>query len=117
MMNPDPLDRKLEAYARQSLPAVPPDLDAGVWGAIEQRRNATLAARLGWTELVARPLWAAAALVFAIAIGAAPAIAFMKARSDKALVRHSLHLEAFSSHTPGHVASVLVPPRSAGNHH
>ena len=116
-MNPDPLDRKLEAYAKEPMPAVPLEIEAGVWRAIEDRRGATLAARLGWSELLKRPLWAAAGLAFAVAIGAVPAAAFMRAQNAKALARHSLHLEVFSSHTSGQAASVLTPPKTPESSH
>ena len=74
-MNPDPLERRLEAYAKQPLPAAPANVADDVWREIERRRHESLLARLGWHELLKRPSWALAGLSFALAVGAIPAVA------------------------------------------
>lgn len=109
-MSPDPLERKLADYARQSLPAAPDDIAAGVWREIDRRRGQTFTPRIGWRELLARPGWGIAGLIFAVAAGAAPALAFAKAQQARRLAQQSLHLDVFSLQTAGEVTSVLAAP-------
>jgi hypothetical protein len=111
-MIPDPLDRKLDAYSRQPLPASPHDVDAEVWREIERRREQPLAARLGWHELLRQPWWAVAGLTFAIAIGTVSALAFNRVQQTKRLARDSLHLDVFLPRARGLPASVLAKPDS-----
>lgn len=114
-MNPDPLDRRLAEYAKQPLPAAPGDVAANVWRAIERRHHQALAARIGWHELLARPGWAIAGLVFAVAVGAAPAFAFVKVQQAKRLAEQSLHFDVFSMRTGAQVMNVLAGPERATN--
>lgn len=72
-MNPDPPDRKIEAFARQRMPDAPSNLTAGVWSEIERRRASS---GFGWGELLARPYLTLAGLGFAIAMGVVPAFAW-----------------------------------------
>lgn len=112
-MSPDPFDRKLDAYAKRLLPATPRDIAAGVWQEIERRRHETLAARLGWHELLKRPAWALAGLGFAVALGAVPAATWSRLQEARRLARDSLHFEVFSPHARGQIASVLTQPDSS----
>ena len=95
-MNPDPLERRLDAYARHALPAAPANLHADVWREIERRRTESFLARLGWAELLRRPAWAAAGIAFAVAMGMIPAVAFTRAQEEKRLARASLHFGIFA---------------------
>lgn len=114
-MNPDPLERRLDAYAQQPLPTAPANVADGVWGEIERRRREPFVARLGWPDLLKRPAWAAAGLAFALAIGVVPALAFSRAQQAKRLARDSLHFEVFSPHARGQPASVLAKPDSSNS--
>lgn len=117
-MNPDPLERRLDAYAKQSLPTAPGNVAAGVWREIERRRQEPLVGKLGWPELLKRPAWAVAGLCFALAVGVVPALAFNRAQQAKRLARDSLHFDVFSPHARGQPASVLAKPdnSTSGRH-
>lgn len=101
-MTPDPLDRKLEDYARQPLPAAPADMSVEVWRAIEQRRTV---AQFPWDGLLS-PRMAVAGLVFALLAGVIPALAFAKVQASKRLASDSLHLDAFSTRGAAQVVSL-----------
>lgn len=109
-MNPDPLERRLDAYAKQTLPTAPANVAAGAWREIERRRHEPFLARLGWPELLKSRAWAVAGLGFALAIGVVPALAFNRAQQAKRLARDSLHFDVFSPHARGQPASVLAKP-------
>jgi hypothetical protein len=115
-MNPDPLERQLEAYAQQSVPAAPVKLAEAVWNEIERRRSESLAARLGWHELLKRPAWALAGLAFALAVGAMPAVAFSRLQQARQLARDSLHFEVFAPHPRGQIATLLAHPENSRHH-
>lgn len=112
VMNPDPLERKLEAYARQPMPDPPSNLSAGVWGEIERRRGSS---GFGWSELLARPYLTLAALAFAIAMGVVPAFAFVKTQNAKRLASDSLHFDVFSTHAAGQVVGALSKSGQLGS--
>lgn len=112
-MNPDPLERRLEAYAKQPLPAAPANVAGDVWREIERRRHESLLARLGWHELLKRPSWALAGLSFALAVGAIPAVAFSRMQQADELARDSLHFEVFSPRPRGQIVSLLAHPKSS----
>lgn len=101
-MNSDPLDRKLAAYASQSMPAAPTGISADVWREIERRRSST---RFGWSDLLARPRLAFAAIAFAVAAGVAPALAFAKLQISRRLASDSLHFDTFSTRSAAQVMS------------
>jgi hypothetical protein len=115
-MNPDPLERRLEAYAKQELPRVPANVAADVWREIERRRHESLLARLGWHELLKRPAWALAGLAFALAVGAIPAVAFGRVQQAEQLARDSLHFQVFSPRPRGQIVSLLARPQTSHPH-
>lgn len=115
-MNPDTLERRLEAYAKQPLPAAPTNVAVAVWLEIERRRHESLLARLGWHKLLERPAWALAGLAFALAVGAIPAVAFSRVQQARQLARDSLHFEVFSPRPRGQIANLLAHPENSPNH-
>lgn len=111
-MDTDPLDRELEAYARQPLPQAPHELSAGVWSEIEQRRASP---RFAW-DLLLSPRLALTGLAFALLGGVAPALAFVKWQNSKRLATDSLHFDAFSTRPDAPLVSKLTSTSHSGDH-
>lgn len=111
-MNDDPLDRKLEAYAKQPLPSVPSELSGAVWREVERRR----AGSFSW-EAMLSPRLALAGLAFALLLGIAPAVVFVKLQNSKQLASESLHFDVFSTSFAGQVVSGLAHPQNNRGRH
>lgn len=111
-MNTDPVERWLDALAKQSLPSAPGDLSAGVWQEIERRRAST---RFSW-ELLLSPRLALAGLAFALVVGVVPAVAFAKAQNAKRRAADSLHFDAFSTRAAGQMISGLTASHDGSRH-
>ena len=111
-MNDDPLDRKLDAYARKPLPSPPPDLSRAVWQEVERRRGEAFS----WDALLS-PRLALAGLAFALLAGIAPAVVLVKLQSSRQLASESLHFDVFSTEIARHVVSGLVQPPTSGHRH
>ena len=111
-MNTDPLDRKLDAYAKQALPSTPSDFPAAVWREVERRRGETLS----W-DILLSPRIALAGLAFALLVGIVPVVVVVKLQSSKQLASESLHFDVFSTDRAGHVVSGLVQQQTSGHRH
>jgi len=116
MMNSDPLEQTLAAYARQLPPSAPKRLTTDVWREIEKRRQKAFWSgflpMLDWRELFSEPRLAVAALMLATAMGVVPATIIARAENQKSLARESIHFEVFSVNSTAQLA-VIVPSLSA----
>lgn len=112
-MNTDPVERRLDAFAKQPLPPAPGDLAAGVWQEIERRRTASA---FSWESLLS-PRLALAGLAFALLAGVVPAVAFSKAQSAKRRAADSLHFDAFSTRVAGQMINGLTASQSDTSRH
>ena len=110
-MNDDPLDRKLEAYAKQPLPSMPPDLTAAVWRDVERRRGESIS----WDALLS-PRIALAGLAFALLVGIAPAVVVVKLQSSRQLASESLHFDVFSTDVARVVGGLVQPGANSHRH-
>lgn len=111
-MDTDPLDQKLEAYARQPVPHAPYELSAGVWREIEHRRASS---RFAWDSWLS-PRLALTGLALAFLGGIGPALAFVKSRSSNRLASDSLHFDAFSIQTAEPLVSKLTSTSHRSDH-
>lgn len=102
--DPNPIDRALDAYAQESLPACPDRLISDVWREIDNRRRQSVWTRLfpllDWNELFREPRLALSAVGLALAVGLIPAFLQARPLPDTRLARESLHFEVFSSQAP-----------------
>ncbi len=102
MMNA--LDDLLREVARRPVPSLSGQFEQRVWRAIRQRRKET-----GWLDawlsLLWQPRFAVAAVMIGLVVGGI--MGAWEERIDHLRVRHSLHLEEFSSRAPS-LASTLV---------
>lgn len=110
-MNTDPVERRLDAFAKQPLPSAPGDLAAGVWQEVERRRGSI---RFGWESLLS-PRLAVFGLAFAVLVGVVPAVAFSKAQSAKRRAADSLHFDTFSTRAVVPMISDLTSSPSAAS--
>ena len=111
-MNPDQLDNLLRDYAKRSLPPTPAGLTPGVWREIEQRRRrgpwwSRVVPVLSWREVFAEPRLAIASVALALLTGVLPIAAARSAETPR-LARNSLHLDVFSTRSPGLPATLLA---------
>ncbi len=114
-MNPDQLDNLLRDYAQQPLPPPAAGLTPGVWHEIEQRRRSVWWLRLfpisSWREVLAESRLVIASVALALLTVALPVAAARWAEAPR-LARNSLHLDVFSTGSPGLPATLLADART-----
>jgi len=105
-MNSDPLDDLLHAYAKQPLALSHSNLKTGVWRRIETVRSRMLGWRFALRDLLLGPRIALAGLAVALVVGIVPAVT-ARAMDQSSIARTSLHLDVFSTRSPGTPAALL----------
>lgn len=115
-MNPDQLDNLLRDYAKRSLPSPPAGLTTSVWREIEHRRQrgawwSRIFPISNWREVFAEPRLALASVALALVTGILPITAARSAETPR-LARNSLHLDVFSTRSPGLPATLLADART-----